>query len=339
METIKLSKSVLNVTDKFISVNGVTYNLLYKNKEFELLLYLFQNPVIFLNRNEILESIWGSAEYNISRVMDTLVCQVRKKLKRDTGLKLETKRTIKGATFRLDLIEHNEEYHKTKQCKKCLKFKPLADFHICRKMKDGKKNECKVCTSSERNNIKPAKVIEHIDGEIWKDIIGYKGLYQVSNLGRVKSCIYYVKYKNTTRRNNPGLLKPTINNGGYYTVNLKNKEKDKTIPIHRIVALAFIPNLKNKEQVNHINCIKTDNRVENLEWCTRQENIDHAVRNNLIGKGESSSNSKLTNKDVLEIRNKYQRRGYFDSIRLASDYNVKPNTINGIINRRVWRHI
>lgn len=104
--------------------------------------------------------------------------------------------------------------------------------------------------------------------EIWRDIKNYEGLYQISSLGNVKSL-----------RNNK-ILKPGIRNE-YYIVSLCKGGKQKSKTIHRLVAKTFIPNPKNKEQVNHIDGNKLNNRIENLEWCTNQENIIHSWKNGL----------------------------------------------------------
>lgn len=106
--------------------------------------------------------------------------------------------------------------------------------------------------------------------EIWKDIKGYEGLYQVSNMGKVKS----LNYLRTGKEN---VLKPGKQNSGYLTVCLSKNNKPKIFRVHRLVATAFIPNPENKPCIDHINTIKDDNRAENLKWATQKENVNNVL--------------------------------------------------------------
>ena len=120
--------------------------------------------------------------------------------------------------------------------------------------------------------------------EIWKDIPGYEGYYQVSNHGNVRSMDR--EFINSIGRKcflSGVPIKPKLNKG-YLRVGLKKHQETKRASIHRLVAAAFIDNPKGYDVVNHINGIKTDNRVENLEWCTQSENElhSHNVLNNTM---------------------------------------------------------
>ena len=129
--------------------------------------------------------------------------------------------------------------------------------------------------------------------EIWRDIGGYDGLYQVSNCGRVKSF-----------HNGERILKLRLDNKGkgYLNVHLSRGGAAKNCAVHRLVAEAFVPNPEGKREVNHIDGNPQNNRVENLEWCTRSENVNHAVAWGLIKSGENSPRAKLTSEQVRYIR-------------------------------------
>lgn len=119
--------------------------------------------------------------------------------------------------------------------------------------------------------------------ENWKPVVGYEGYYEVSDLGRVrrverlvKAGIKHNEYRTTRSR----ILKQNQKRNGYLAVDLSKENIVKTIAVHKLVAKAFIPEQEGRTEVNHKNCDKTDNRVENLEWVTPRENKDHAKLNN-----------------------------------------------------------
>jgi len=173
--------------------------------------------------------------------------------------------------------------------------------------------------------------------EFWKDIKGYEGFYQLSNFGNIKSVNRCIIRSNGRKQTFKGIkLSPSMSKIGYYVIALQKKGYIKRHYIHRLLAQTFIQNIDNKPYINHINGIKSDNRLENLEWCTHFENMLHSRLiglNMVIGqKGENHSQSKLTNNQVLEIKNKLKSgaRGF----ELAKEYNVSQSTICGIKNKR-----
>lgn len=107
--------------------------------------------------------------------------------------------------------------------------------------------------------------------EVWKDIPGFEGYYQASTHGRIKSLGTITKYKPTVK-----ILKPFITPQGYARLHIGKKHDRRTWGVHRLIATTFIPNPHNKPQVNHIDGDPSNNRVENLEWCTPHENIQHS---------------------------------------------------------------
>ena len=114
--------------------------------------------------------------------------------------------------------------------------------------------------------------------EEWRNIEGYEGLYEISNLGRVRSLDRIVVYSNGRKYFYKGeILKLKVDKYGYNIISFCKNGKHKTYTIHRLVASAFIPNTENKSCIDHINTIKTDNRVENLRWVTNKENMNNPL--------------------------------------------------------------
>lgn len=161
--------------------------------------------------------------------------------------------------------------------------------------------------------------------EQWKQIKGYEN-YLISNLGNVKTI--------------KGKVKTIIYDSSKYGyVELWKNNKGKKFRIHRLVAEAFIPNIYNKEQVNHIDGNKENNSVSNLEWVTPKENIRHAIDNNLssIKYGSENLASKLKEEDVIFIRNNAKIK--YSVKELSKMFGVSTTNIYNILNNKKWLKI
>lgn len=184
---------------------------------------------------------------------------------------------------------------------------------------------------------------DELNAEIWNRILGFER-YEASSLGRLRSCARvcwnprgrgysYLKKERVLR------AKPDTNGYLMHTLVCDGASKTQFLA-HRLVALAFIPNPQQKPFINHKNGLKTDNRPDNLEWCTKVENGAHAVAAGLHTalRGEINGNSVLRLAQVLSIREQYTtgRRSQWS---LAREHQVGRSTIQAIVTRKLWAHV
>lgn len=164
--------------------------------------------------------------------------------------------------------------------------------------------------------------------EEWKDIESYEGFYKISSRGNVFS----------VRRNK--ILKPYVVHG-YYAIELNKNGITHKYLVHRLVAMAFLENKLQKTEVNHIDGNKSNNNLNNLEWCTSQENSLHAINNGLQKlDGENNGNNKLKNKDVVFIRQNYKPYDKKFGIKpLTEKFNVSRTTISMIVRNLIWKGV
>lgn len=170
--------------------------------------------------------------------------------------------------------------------------------------------------------------------EVWKQIEGYEGIYEISNLGNVKSLSRLVNnHSGFKKQLKEKILKNHISKTGYFVTDLKNNNERKTFKIHRLIAFAFIDKVIGKEYVNHIDGNKLNNNIDNLEWCTIQENNKHAEKLGLKNdSGINNSKSKLKIEDVFFIRNSNLKLKELSNI-----YNLNESTISKIILRKTYK--
>lgn len=215
---------------------------------------------------------------------------------------------------------------KSKVCSKCKIEKSVSEFYRKYKNAEYYHSRCKSCKEKQQpsKNIRLPLPIDD-ENEKWLPAAGRESIYLVSNTGRLFS-LYWKNY-----------LPLIISYKGYVVVKAKNEDGSYTSTfLHRIVAQTFIENLHNKKEVNHINGIKRDNRVENLEWATCKENIQAAYDTKIkSNKSEKHPNSLFTNKEVELIREKYKRGA--KASELAKELNKKYHTIHKIVTNKNYK--
>lgn len=194
--------------------------------------------------------------------------------------------------------------------------------------------------------------------EIWKPIEGWEGLYEISNLGRVRGVEKVTPFGSRTKTYHMRLLTPCVGKRGYYVVALNHNNKAKTYTLHRLIAKAFIPNPENKPCIDHIDGNKLNNKIDNLRWCTYKENSNNPITR----KKMSTSTKKNWNIGLFENRNnityrkvgQYTKNGIllmvYNSIKEASEQtNINASSITCVCTGRnpkrhtaggfIWKHI
>jgi len=177
---------------------------------------------------------------------------------------------------------------------------------------------------------------------IWKKVSGFGGLYRVSNTGVVKKIPYLRgnRWGGLTQVKE-NILKEKLDEDGYKRVCLINGKERKDFFVHRLVAQTFIDNPKNKPCVNHIDSVRDNNNLSNLEWVTHKENVWHGINfGHDTRKGEGNGNSKLKELRVFRIKRlikgnpeKYTRKY------ISKTFGINIGTVNNIAKNRTWRHV
>jgi hypothetical protein len=179
--------------------------------------------------------------------------------------------------------------------------------------------------------------------EEWRDIKGLEGYYQISNMGRVKSLprtIFFERNGKESRVLPSKVLKGYLRNCGYFIVNLSKNGIVVSNTIHRLMAEAFIVNPFNLPEVNHKDGNKQNNDLNNLEWVTRRQNVQHAVDTGLLKvvQGEANGMTKLTIQQVIQIKQRF-KAGLGSISTIAKEYGVTNGAIHGIKYGRSWKYV
>jgi len=177
-----------------------------------------------------------------------------------------------------------------------------------------------------------------MENDNWKDVPGYEGFYKAHKSGKVKSLEKLLPNRSGFRKTKEIIIANTDNGTGYKICSLSKNTIRKSILLHRIIAITFLENPLNLNEVNHKDGNKLNNDADNLEWCTRQQNIDHSWKTKLnTCIGEKHHSSILTNKKVIEIREKYASGNYSYS-KLGIEYGISLFHVRDVVKRYYWNH-
>ncbi|MCS6281451.1 MAG: HNH endonuclease [Dolichospermum sp.] len=154
---------------------------------------------------------------------------------------------------------------------------------------------------------------------IWKDIKGFEGYYTVNDSGEIKNML-------------TGKILKQSNSNGYRSVRLTKDKKRSVGSVHRIVASSFLDLCDKKKEVNHRNGLKNDNRIENLEWCNRKENVDHSIKHGLVNYAKKLDEFKVLAIHTFFISGK-------NLTEISKLYGISVSTVHEIVNNKTWKNV
>lgn len=174
--------------------------------------------------------------------------------------------------------------------------------------------------------------------EVWKDITGYEGSYQVSDQGRVKSLARTVPHRNSSIQIQEKILEPGLSSDGRHSVTLYRDGVKSTKFIHQLTLKAFVGPCPEGMEVCHQNGDHVDNRLSNLRYDTAKNNQQDRIGHGTDNHGARNGRSKLTEQAILEIRDKYAT-GMFSQRELGNEYGVSQAHIGYVVNKKSWAHV
>lgn len=182
--------------------------------------------------------------------------------------------------------------------------------------------------------------MEQLEDEVWKPIQGFEEIYEISNHGRLKALPKSRKMPgNGAMKHTPEIIRKLELNQRYPRITLCKNGIEYKETIHKLVAMHFVDNPEGYTHVRHLDDNPWNPHYKNLAWGTQKMNMEDKVRNGRQRKGETMPTALLTEKEVLEIREKYDKESGYTYKKLGEMYNVNKGTVGDLINRRTWKHI